>query len=168
MRRKPVTRVEIRFNGNHITTLPANTVRETEDGRVEVIEHLWTALVDSLNKAQRPKWRFGRVEPPNVIACPDPDDGRGWHKPRQCPQCKGKFYPAMIGNGNFEKARYCSDRCRNTKQSLARSKDRAAGRARRVCAGCGQRFDARRSTMRFCSGKCRVAGHRAAKRTSTP
>jgi hypothetical protein len=42
----------------------------------------------------------------------------------------------------------------------ARSKARAAARAGRHCETCGKAIKAQRSTMRFCSIKCRVAAHR--------
>src|SRR5262249_21483229 len=40
-----------------------------------------------------------------------------------------------------------------------RSQARAAARANRKCEVCGQRLKAQRSTMRFCSARCRVAAH---------
>jgi hypothetical protein len=44
----------------------------------------------------------------------------------------------------------------------ARSKARAVARANRKCETCGKAIKAKRSTMRFCSIRCRVAAHRNA------
>jgi hypothetical protein len=41
-----------------------------------------------------------------------------------------------------------------------RGQRRAAARAGRVCPVCGGQVEARRSTARYCSDKCRVAAHR--------
>ena len=44
-----------------------------------------------------------------------------------------------------------------------KSEARAAARANRKCAQCGEPITAQLSTKRFCSVKCRVARHRASR-----
>ena len=70
------------------------------------------------------------------------------------------------------KPRYCSDHCQREADAPQRAKKiakmvrrkseaLAAARAGRKCETCGEKIEAQRSTMRFCSVKCRVAAHRA-------
>jgi hypothetical protein len=68
----------------------------------------------------------------------------------------------------------CSDRCAGLARKAARSRYsaaqsrttsevRAAARAGRTCLDCGAPLKAQRSTMLYCSPRCRMAGHRASK-----
>ena len=68
--------------------------------------------------------------------------------------------------------RLCSDECRSEakRDAALRSKAKRAGRhesrdqsdqrGRFICAQCGKRRQAARTTKQFCSVKCRVAAHR--------
>jgi endogenous inhibitor of DNA gyrase (YacG/DUF329 family) len=136
MRKKPITRDEVRFSGQHITTLPIDSVRK--DGP---IKRLWTPLLCSLNLTDAP-WPFGRA--------------------RECEHCGKKFFRVLSARHRYHS--YCSDRCirlaRSAAQSERISDARADARADFKCSHCGEPLDARRSTMRFCSTKCRVAAHR--------
>jgi endogenous inhibitor of DNA gyrase (YacG/DUF329 family) len=73
---------------------------------------------------------------------------------------------------------FCSNRCRDTWIAVKKAEDpgfgikdriarrsarRAATRANRHCEHCHAPLDASRSTMRFCSTRCRVAHHRSTK-----
>lgn len=86
----------------------------------------------------------------------------------RCRRCKAPFIA-------LPRTRLCSDGCRALAKHDAamRSKAKRAGRAvderlsgsgsqRFVCAQCGKRSTAFRSTKLFCSTKCRVAAHRGA------
>jgi hypothetical protein len=86
----------------------------------------------------------------------------------RCRRCKAPFIA-------LPRTRLCSDDCRALAKHDAamRSKAKRAGRAvderlsgsgsqRFVCAQCGKRSTAFRSTKLFCSTKCRVAAHRGA------
>jgi len=53
MRRKPVTRSEIRFNGRYISALPVDAVRKEDLGRIVPILELWAPLLRSLSQWQR-------------------------------------------------------------------------------------------------------------------
>jgi len=167
MRRKPVTRSEIRFNGRHITTLPVDAVRKDEFGHIAPIRELWGPLLRTLNE-----WRKrdderaqafkaigfpARQRKPVPIRLPirfvRPE-------PRlcACQQCGREFYRAY-GSGL-----YCSDRCaeiswRETAVVKARSEPREAPHPERRCANstCNKPFAALRPTMKFCSMRCRIA-----------
>ena len=138
MRRKPVTRDEVRFDGEHITTLPADSLRQGEYGR-EANPKLWAPLLRQL-KVKEP-WPYSRGK---------------W----KCQHCRSTFYRVPGSHSH-----YCSDQCANTVRNAAvvkaRSEARAKARAGRKCEACGKAIEAQRSTMRFCSVRCRVAHHRA-------
>jgi hypothetical protein len=77
-----------------------------------------------------------------------------------------KTYPVWrTRHGN---PRYCSDGCvaeatrirrnaGNADRVRVRSEERAAARADRKCAHCGEPITARRSMKKFCDGVCRMA-----------
>jgi hypothetical protein len=52
-------------------------------------------------------------------------------------------------------------RAANARATARRSAARAAARAGRTCPVCGGAVNARRSTARYCSTRCRVAASRA-------
>lgn len=99
MRRKPVTRDEIRFNGSRITTLPIDTVREGEY-HPEPIKALWAPLLRSLNRAQKKDWdnrlgirkNFARsgwrggFKAPEPITLLNSPAGSGWSRHVQKPE----------------------------------------------------------------------------------
>ena len=153
MRRKPVSRNEVRFDPwrQSITTLPIGSVNRNRQGEPEPIRKLWAPLLRQLTREN--------------------------HKPVECPQiairgiafcqhCGGRFYRTEDYRGF-----YCSDRCQSLTDAprraariaayvKARSEERADNRETH-CDHCGKPIEAKRSTMRFCSVKCRVAAHRA-------
>jgi endogenous inhibitor of DNA gyrase (YacG/DUF329 family) len=157
MRTKPITRDEVRLSTTlycsglkaRITTLPIDSVQKDKQGwRDKPIRPLWAPLLRSLNRKLKP------LEP---ITCPCPDS---WNNPCTCEQCGREFL--RVHNGS---ERFCSDRCVNARRSIAAAKAVAAARADardgRECETCGNELDAKRSTRRFCSTRCRVAAHRA-------
>jgi hypothetical protein len=152
MRRKPVRRDEVRFDPwRQITTLPVDSVYLDKQLNRKPIRKLWAPLMRQLSRISKKP-----VEYPHHIQDGAPD----------CRHCDRRFY--RTGYYGF----YCSDRC----QSLADAPRRAARIAAFVktrserradnretnCDHCGEPIEAKRSTMRFCSVKCRVAAHRAA------
>jgi hypothetical protein len=169
-RTKPVTRDEIRC-GYRIETMPANSMHKNRDGDLEPIADLWAPLLRSLDQERKQDWE-GWVKagldsadrPPEPITVPHP-----YYK-RICRHCGRAFYKADKGprqNGGVPL--YCSDKCVAAVHSAAmrpivkaRSQARAAARANRKCATCGKPIKAQRSTMRYCSVKCRVSAHRNA------
>jgi predicted nucleic acid-binding Zn ribbon protein len=171
MRRKPITRDEIRFNGSRITTLPIDSVRGNRRDDFDPIPRLWAPLLPLLDREVRQAWDrhkwvhdlservFGRKkQPPPPVTIPQPYQAR-WG-PCTCRQCGAEFYRVKGGS-----ERYCSDRCanavRSAKMVAERSEARAAARAGRTCINCGKPIEAQRSTRHTCSDRCRVAAHRA-------
>jgi hypothetical protein len=81
----------------------------------------------------------------------------------RCRRCDAPFI-------DLPRIRMCSDQCRALakRDAALKSKAKRAGRhgsrgeghSRFVCAQCGQRRQAWRSTKRYCSMRCRVAAHR--------
>jgi hypothetical protein len=166
MRRHPVTRSEIRFNGRYISTLPVDAVRKKDSGRIVPILELWAPLLCSLTRWRRrdDAWAqfFNAIGSPRKPQMPP----YVWPEPRlcSCQHCGREFY-RLSGSG-----RYCSDVCtkasravRNEAMAKSRSEARAAARADRHCARCNEPIIAQRSTSIFCSVRCRVAAHRERK-----
>jgi hypothetical protein len=177
MRRKPVSRDEVRLDGSpqytEIVTLPLDSVRERGDN-LEPIRKLWAPLLRQLSRAKREWWASPRgVEHPEwsqkigwwtgkalePVGYPQPE---GY---RKCRHCRREFYRTKHYSGL-----YCSDRCQRLANAprrtrwiarfiKARSEERASNR-KHYCEHCDNPIDAKRSTMRFCSVKCRVAAHR--------
>jgi endogenous inhibitor of DNA gyrase (YacG/DUF329 family) len=139
VRNKPIARDEVRLSGRRISTLPLGSV--TRSG--QAIERLWTPLLRELNLR-------------------DDDYPYALGRPRECMHCGKKYRQAFDARRYYKN--YCSDRCvrlaRNAAQSKRISNMRAKARDGRNCETCGEPIDARRSTMRFCSAKCRVVAHR--------
>ena len=167
-RTKPVTRDEIRF-GWCIETMPANSLRKNRDGDLEPIANLWAPLLRALDQKQRETWKRWVKRgidkgdnPPEPITMPRP------FRKRICRHCGRTFYNADRGpRQNGGAPLYCSDTCVAAVRSAAMipvveatSTARAAARANRKCTTCGKAIKAQRSTMRFCSVRCRVAAHR--------
>ena len=141
MRRKPVRRDEVRFNGRSITTAPADVVGPYSwRNPTEIFKPLWELLVDALGAPMPPRYELREAEP--------------------CRQCGRKYWRNYRSGGV-----YCSDRCaalaRRAKYATTQGAARAAARAGRKCEGCGEPLRAARSTKRFCSVRCRVAAFRA-------
>jgi hypothetical protein len=187
MRTKPIRRDEVRFNGYCITTMPANSVRKRRDSiiLVEPIPKLWVPLLRSLNRVARREWAAARAAPdrfPALTALLGPQPKKRKRQPitvplpahwgiyggvQTCRHCGREFYRTHSSGHT-----YCSDKCAAAAHSVfvakhvkARSEERAAERAKwnDTCETCGKPIKARRSTMKFCSIRCRVAAHRLAK-----
>ncbi len=173
MRRNPVTRCEIRFNGRYISTLPVDAVRKEDFGRIVPILELWAPLLRELTQWRRgddAQWAlfFNAIGPPRKPQTPEPvrlPDRYVWPEPRlcSCRRCGREFY-RLGGSGRF-----CSDVCAETfwranlaVRNTAIAEARAAARAGRYCANpdCNKPLTAQRSTMKFCSERCRAAAHR--------
>jgi hypothetical protein len=139
MRRKPVTRDEIRYNGQSLTTAPVDAIRADVWGTGHPIMALWAPLLRTL----------GEPMLDSFVMAPEP-----------CRQCGRRFWRDHCSNGMF-----CSDRCaslaRRAKYATAQGAARATARSGRSCEWCGEPIEAARSTMRYCSVRCRVAAHRA-------
>lgn len=81
----------------------------------------------------------------------------------RCRRCDAPFI-------DLPRIRMCSDQCRalakrdaalkSKAKRAGRHESRGEGHGRFVCAQCGQRRQAWRSTKRYCSMRCRVAAHR--------
>jgi hypothetical protein len=168
-RTRPVQRDEIRAPYN-VETLPANSVRKSADGGLEPIPELWGPVLRELNledQKLREKWVRDSIptSPWRPIEAPRPLTY--WGK-QFCRHCGRAFYKADRGyrhNGGVPL--YCSDKCVAVAHAAAmapivkaRSIARAKARANRKCETCGKPIEAQRSTMRFCSTRCRVAAHR--------
>jgi hypothetical protein len=171
MRRRPVTRSEIRFNGRYISTLPVDAVRKEDFGRIVPILELWAPLLRSLTQWRRgddAQWAqfFNAIGIPKKPQTPEPvrlPDRYVWPEPRlcSCQRCGDEFY-RLGGSG-----RYCSDVCAEAGQAVrnaAIAEARAAARADRYCANpdCNKPLTTQRSTMKFCSERCRQAIRNAA------
>lgn len=174
-RTKPVRREEIRFDGKAILTLPVNSVRESKTfWRGEPIRALWKPLYEKLRRQMLDAWErdaprrqfvaaagFGKPskEPPE-LHYPYP------HRERSCRGCGRAFfsvrhaYSAYCSDVCASKARHAQLAHSNAIRVKARSEARAAARADRTCAQCGAPLIAARSTLRYCSARCRAAAHR--------
>src|SRR5262249_54413943 len=133
MRRKPVTRSEIRFDGECITTLPVDAVREemrknvygTFSPSFEPIRKLWAPLLRALNGASKRDYEQAvqsrkdtivagasflarhDMEPWEPIRCPEPY--RADAGPDTCRRCGRDFYRSNAGRRR--NATFCSDAC---------------------------------------------------------
>jgi hypothetical protein len=179
MRRKPISRDEVRFNGKRITTMPLDSVRKNPKHYwrgPEPIAELWAPLLRSLNRTRNREWNSRTAsreeqvalgirghKKPSPIHAPSPPR---YADPCKCEQCSRKFWRTRLGS-----RRWCSDVCAeeaarikrnagNADRVREKSEARAAARADRQCQTCGEPITAKRSTMRFCSVRCRVAAHR--------
>jgi hypothetical protein len=74
-----------------------------------------------------------------------------------------EFYRVYGGGWTCQSLAYAPKRAAHRAELIkARSEERADARAYRECETCGKPIEANRSTMRFCSVRCRVAAHRKA------
>jgi hypothetical protein len=166
MRTKPITRDEIRYDVRGIVALPINSVRKGKNG-LEPIKKLWAPLLRSLNEAEKKHWE-SMVEFRAAMGweskgpTPIMVSRYGWAE-YYCHHCTRAFY--RLNDVGY----YCSNKCEDAvrrvsavKATKARSEQRAAERAKHnnKCNMCGKPITAKRSTMKFCSIRCRVAAHR--------
>ena len=175
MRRKPITRKEVRVHPDfQIATMPVDSVKPVPGWNlVEAIEHLWEPLVAQLTKEQADYEASPRIQELRRTIGRAPLRYRHhipW--PRRlaepCWHCGREFYLA-----DKSLSRYCTNACSDAANAparaanvaaivKARSEARAKARAKRKCTICGKPIEAQRSTMRYCSARCRVAAHRRA------
>ena len=147
--------------------MPANGMCKGRDGDLVPITKLWAPLLRELDQENKETWESWPPElqgdPPKPLSVPRP------YRKLFCRHCLRCFYSADKGSRqNGGMMLYCSDKCVAVARSATmasiikeRSKARAKARAGRKCEGCGKAIKAQRSTMRFCSVRCRVADHRA-------
>ena len=180
MRRKPVRRDEVRFDGRRITTLPIDTVLENDWGRFVPIARgcgsrccARSTGLGSGTGTGMPRRVSRRARPASGVSSSHarslPQHPYRVFGPCTCRHCGAGFYRA--GHSN---SRHCSDECAlesaragrsrvNATMVRERSEARAAARAGLVCIICGEPIEAARSTRRTCSDRCRTVAHRLAK-----
>jgi hypothetical protein len=121
MRRKPVTRDEVRIRGYRITTMPIDSCREDEWGDLKTSASLWAPLVRSLRRAFERDWSdwearlqelrqsgFYRGPPPRKPYRPSAPTPRTYGSVYECKHCDRGFYRAQWARDIVEK--YCCDR----------------------------------------------------------
>ena len=167
MRRRPVTLDEIRMGRLAPTTIPADSVAPNEDGDLVGIISVWRPLIRSLNR-KRKAWNAtakpGLGLKPIKLHMLSIPYVRYDCRAKNCRHCGTLFY----SHGHVNQVGVCcSDRCLKAvraKMSKAsaekRSEARAATRADLICQTCKEPLEAKRSTAKFCSVRCRVAAHR--------
>jgi hypothetical protein len=175
MRRTPVMRSEVRFDGKEITTLPADAVTEDSLGWLVPIQKLFAPLLRSLDRSTSyeyeqaiqsrkdvPSQAGVGMKPWEPIRCPWPYDRHGG--PHACRRCGRGFYRSIAGR--YLPTAFCSDACaeatreevrafHNAATKKARSEATAAARAGRRCAYCDKPLTAQRSTKKYCDAHCR-------------
>ena len=162
MRRKPVTRSEIRFDGSRITTLPVDAVRIVSDRDfswreyIVAIPGLWAPLLFELTewrKRDKEQWHhfYNAIEranglplrswkPPEPVSLPERYAVARYRGGVSLGTCQHWGANSIASNG-----RYCSDDCAKASWRDARagsvaamvkvcSEVRAAARADRHCA----------------------------------
>jgi hypothetical protein len=161
MKQKVITREEVRLNKKGaIATLPKRgcrtRTRKFGFGYVLVtygaVEKLWSPLLRQLN-----------------VALPQP---RGT-EPRNCEICKKRFFHASpVGHAGYFSADVCSDKCAVERRNIVRrlrrreqASERQMNLSDQNCFHCGEPIKANRKTRCYCSVRCRVAAHRAARRS---
>ena len=87
-----------------------------------------------------------------------------------CLVCDRRYERKIGGNLN-DRVGYCSDECRRERdhrRAVARWANRPPREVEdRPCDRCGETFTPTRSDARYCSGRCRVAAHRAGDSSAT-
>ena len=168
MRKKPITRDQVRVHHYEVWTLPYGSFhgRHHRDRAkaLRPIERLWKPLLDQLHRQEREWWNSGPATKPELwgefkscvsVAYPS--------VPSTCRHCGRRFF-----HGYRRRSKWCSDLCaeqarapRGAATIKARSQARAKARAGRTCETCGEPIGAQRSTKQYCSVGCRVAALRA-------
>ena len=80
--------------------------------------------------------------------------------PCPCRHCRRPIY------GWYKNTWHCSEECRRQTQYQRQREKVAARRRPRPCGHCGEEFTPKRNDGRYCSGRCRVAALRAARKAS--
>ena len=160
MRKRPITRDEVRVDHFEVRTLPSGSFHRNTG---QPIAQLWQPLLDQLRLQEREWWDSGPATQPELwgefkshVAVARPDTQAS------CRHCGRRFYCHRYGS------KWCSDLClREARAPLiaaavkARSQARAKARAGRRCCTCGEPIKAQRATKQYCSVGCRVAAFRA-------
>jgi hypothetical protein len=133
--------------------------------RYRPIKEAWVLIDEAIRKIpdRRPEWRKpgSKFYFANARTCVSEPTLRMLHDCRLCGE-------AFFGYGRTQ---FCSARCYRTrrKQTHVYSKQPRKKYPRepvdhdyRPCEHCGWEFEPTRKDARFCSGRCRVAAHRAA------
>jgi hypothetical protein len=158
-RNAPLTRDDVHTRGRFIRTAPLDAYEVFKFNGSDILINLqpkfdlWEPLLDELGVDDS---AIPRLFDANRIYA--------------CVHCGRDFF--MRGDIDGGRRLYCSPACHyeataNTKALAALrqrnklSKKRAAARADRHCGHCGKPFEAKRSTARFCSDKCRIYAYRA-------
>lgn len=168
MRRKPITRDEIRiadnFGGGSVMTLPADSVRLHVDfPHIRAIPRLWAPLLKEMQQREDDAIAWTRRMHPGmkIRARREYRTPNVWFEAveQSCSHCGAAFF-----NAGRYRSRFCSDRCLKSDKAKANSKTRsearAADRADLRCRTCKEPLEAARSTARYCSVRCRVKAHR--------
>jgi hypothetical protein len=161
MRKRPITRDEVRVQHFMVRTLPGGSFHRDTG---QPIARLWQPLLDQLRQQEREWWESGPVTKPElwgefkshvVVATPDTQ--------ATCHHCGRRFYYHYR-----YRSKWCSDTCAQAAQApriaaavKARSQARAKARAGRRCKTCGKPIKAQRATKQYCSVRCRVTALRA-------
>jgi hypothetical protein len=174
MRKKPISRDEVRIEHYAVWTLPMGSFHRDGEQAGQPIARLWQPLLDQLRLQEREWWDSGPATQPELwgefkshvaVAYPDTQ--------ASCRLCGRRFYYHYR-----HRSQWCSDMCaREVRAPLiaaavkARSQARALARAGGTCKTCGKPIKAQRATKQYCSVRCRVTALRARdrlKRNQTP
>ena len=160
MRKRPITRDQVRVDHYQVRTLPMGSVQAGHP-----IARLWQPLLDQLRQQEREWWESGPAAKPELwgefgesrVAIVPPDTQAS------CRHCGRRFY-----YHHRYRSKWCSDLCRRKARAprmaavvKARSAARAKARAGRRCKTCGKPIEAQRASKQYCSVRCRVTAHRA-------
>jgi hypothetical protein len=161
MRKRPITRDEVRVDHYRVRTLPIGSFHEKQP-----IARLWQPLLDRLQQEEMKWWESGPATKPELwgefgesrvtIATPDTQ--------ASCHHCGRRFY-----HHHRHPSKWCSNLCAREARApgiaamvKASSQARAKARAGRRCRECKKPIkDASRASKQYCSVRCRVAAFRA-------
>ena len=162
MRKKPITRDEVRVDHFQVRTLPMGSFhRDTK----QPIAELWQPLLDQLRQQEIEWWESGPAAKAELwgefgesrvrVVSPDTQ--------ASCHHCGRRFY----FHYRYQ-SKWCSDLCAREARApriaaavKAKSAARAKVRAGRKCKTCGKPIKAQRATKQYCSVRCRVTALRA-------
>ena len=162
MRKRPITRDEVRVDYYEVRTLPGGSFHPDTG---QPIARLWQPLLDSLRREEREWWESGPAANPGLwgefgesrvkVVYPDTQ--------ASCRHCGRRFYHHHRHGG-----KWCSDLCAREARApriaatvKTRSQARAKARTGRRCETCGKPIKAQRATKQYCSVRCRVTAFRA-------
>jgi hypothetical protein len=170
MRKKPITRDEVRVDHFAVWTLPSGSFHRDTG---QPVAQLWQPLLDQLRQQEREWWDSGPAAKPELWGAFESRVEVAYPSAQAtCHQCGRRFYCPRNGS------KWCSDLCVREARAprlaavvKAKSKARAEARAGGTCKTCGEPIKAQRATKQYCSVGCRVAALRARdrlKRNQTP